>query len=290
MSLRSKAPLLALVLLLAGCGGGGGGSVSSTSPPPVTPPPIPAGYTPVIFFPNVTSSTQFATLGYQGPFASATAASLIGSGFSVSYDAAANNYVFDVPASQPGVYVSADPSSNIIQGRLTDPSNPGQLQPIGFAASRSGFEYTAWAGYQLDSTTGLMVFGTATPQSGVPITGSATYTALARGYGVGNVEGQATLQFNFGAGTLAGNLDVWDPEFNPGEVSFGHFAFTNTVVGIGSNSGKFSGELSDITSGQQGSFDGMLTGPNAEELMARWTATSLNPDNIMYGILVGKKN
>jgi hypothetical protein len=100
---------------------------------------------PAIIFPNVTSSTQFATLGYEGKFFGTVAGSLNGSGFSVSYDAAANHYVMQVPVSLPGVLESADFPGTIFSAKLTDPSNPSQFQPINFGVGRSTFDYTAWA-------------------------------------------------------------------------------------------------------------------------------------------------
>jgi hypothetical protein len=73
-------------------------------------------------------------------------------------------------------------------------------------------------------------------------------------------------------------------------MSYGHFDFANTVVGIGQALGQYSGELARGTSTQHGSFNGMFTGPNAEELIGRWTAPYPNSDNIMYGVWIGKKN
>jgi hypothetical protein len=249
---------------------------------------------PAIIFPNVTSSTQFATLGYEGKFFGTVAGSLNGSGISVSYDAAANHYVMQVPVSLPGVLESADFPGSFFSAKLTEPSNPNQFQPIGFGVGRSDFDYSAWASYQeplADQTvSGWMAFGVPTPQSAVPVTGSAAYTAEAHGYGGAYIDGKATLQFDFGAGKLAGGLDLWDAEYDPGVMSYGHFDFVNTVVGSGQALGQYSGELARGTSTQHGSFNGMFTGPNAEELIGRWTAPYPNSDNIMYGVWVGKKN
>jgi hypothetical protein len=295
-TLTVQSLFLATTFALASCGGGGGGIASSGStPPPITPPPPPTtGYEPAIILPNVTSSTQFAALGYEGKFFGTTEGSLNGSGFSVSYDAAANHYVMQVPVSLPGIFKSTDPGDPVISGKLTDPSNPDQLQPIGLGASRSRFDYSAWAFYQeqlADQTiSGWMAFGVPTPQSAVPVTGSAAYTAEAHGYGGAYIDGRATLQFNFGAGTLSGSFDAWDAEYDPGVMSYGHFDLVNTAVGSGQSSGQFSGELSGSSGNQHGSFNGMLTGPNAEELIARWNATYPNSNNIMYGVWVGKKD
>ena len=297
--------LLATAIALSGCGGGGGGGVASIPPPPVAPTPTPPSpppsppptptppptFAPAIIFPTVTTSTQFATVGYQGKFDRTTSASLTGSGFSVSYDAAANNYVIDVPASQPGVFEYSNKEGSLFSGKLTDPANPGQFQSISLGVSRSQFDYTAWAYYQKeDSTAGWMAFGTPTAQAEVPVTGTASYTAEAHGYGGAYIDGQAKLQFNFGAGALSGTLDLWDAEWDPGERSYGHFTMANTALGSGQNLGQFSGDLADGANSRRGSLNGQLTGPNARELMARWTASYPNSENVMYGILVGKKD
>jgi hypothetical protein len=198
----------------------------------------------------------------------------------------------DVPASQPGIFQTDDFTAGTNwTGKLTDPSLPGQSQPIAFGAGRPGFEYTAWSWYQkTDLTAGWMAFGLATPQSAVPVSGSATYTADVLGYGGAYFDGKATLNFNFGANTLGGNLEVWDGEWAPRTMSYYQFNFANTVVGSGSNLGQFSGELVNSANSQHGSFNGLFTGPNAQELMARWNATYPNSDNLMYGVWVGKKD
>ena len=69
-----------------------------------------------------------------------------------------------------------------------------------------------------------------------------------------------------------------------------HFTMANTALGSGQNLGQFSGDLADGANSRRGSLNGQLTGPNARELMARWTASYPNSENVMYGILVGKKD
>ena len=93
------------------------------------------------------------------------------------------------------------------------------------------------------------------------------------------------LDFNFGAGTLSGHLD---PILDGG--SLGRYDFLNTVYGSGSTI--FSGQLSKAGIAQFGTFDGQFTGPNAEELMARWSAPYIDPvtsqQSTMFGVWVGK--
>jgi len=45
---------------------------------------------------------------------------------------------------------------------------------------------------------------------------------------------------------------------------------------------------------ERGAFNGQFTGPAAQELMARWTAPTLDPNSNttqqMFGVWVGKKD
>jgi len=139
---------------------------------------------------------------------------------------------------------------------------------------------------------GIFAYGVPTASTGVPTSGSATYTATvvgrtADGYDIG---GNATLQFQFAAGTLSGHFDPlyydWDAV-----ISLGRYDFVNTAYAAGSTT--FAGGLSQGGVGT-GSFNGEFTGPNSEELMARWLATyhnaAQNTDLPLSGIWVGKKN
>jgi hypothetical protein len=157
--------------------------------------------------------------------------------------------------------------------------------------------YTSFAEYT--TTTGQfgdMAFGQATPTGAVPVTGSATYTAFAAGYLGGTTEdipirGSATLQFNFAAGSLTGSFDPYIYDLLAGHHPLGHYNFANTVFGVGSTT--FSGELATSGTSARGTFNGLFTGPAAEELMARWTAPIHDPlsgaDSQMFGVWVGKR-
>ena len=73
-------------------------------------------------------------------------------------------------------------------------------------------------------------------------------------------------------------------------VELGRYDFLNTVYGSGSTT--FSGQLSKLGIAQFGAFDGQFTGPNAQELMARWSAPYIDPVtsqvSTMFGVWVGK--
>ena len=152
--------------------------------------------------------------------------------------------------------------------------------------------YTSFAMYETHDVMGVVAFGLATPASAMPASGSATYQAFVAGQGEyleGTVRGNASLQFDFGAGTLSGHFDPVLSDFFSGTTPLGHFDFVNTVYSAGSTT--FSGELSSTAFATPGSFDGQFTGPAAQELMAHFSAPFGDPahPSTMFGVWVGKK-
>jgi hypothetical protein len=308
---------------LSACGGGGGGGrlVSIAPPPPPPPPtkicpdgsvipatdtcPVPPPPSPnfVNIFPNITADTDFAVLGLQADALGIPAASLVSSGFSVRFDAASDAYVIDLPLSDPGKFDSYGGSSfwqgSLIRGDGTSAGvNVWIRKPadIGLAHTTFGLfdEYDGFYDYDVVPG-GVFAFGTASPQSAVPTTGSAVFDAIVQGLALdtGNaVTGTASLQFNFGAGTLSGSLNPSTYSLTSGlYVSLGTYTFTNTVFGVGSTT--FSGQLQHPGTSNLGAFNGLFTGPLAHELMAKWTAPYRNPDSDnwseMFGVMVGKR-
>ena len=291
---------------VAACGGGGTGTgVQSTptpppSPPPTTPPPPAAPVDPVIF-PAVTASTQFATLGYESAGHPIQDGSLVGSGFSVSYDAQSNKYFMDLPASTPGVVEATATGERYWNGTLRELSF-GFEQQMTLNVFRPGpqnfdfpnLKYTSFAEYAMGSGEfGLVAFGSATPASAIPVTGNATYSAFAAGatdFGSA-IRGNVTLQFNFGSGTLAGSFDPYIYDLLAGHSPLGHYDFVDTVFGVGSAT--WSGALTRSDTSERGTFQGQFTGPSAEELMARWTAplpsSGSGSGTQMFGVWVGKR-
>ncbi len=280
--------LAGAALGLAACGGGGGGSGLNSTPTP--PPPPPPGQAPVKIFPAVTASTDFAVIGSE---ASGPTSALTTAGFSVRYDAPSGTYIMDFPSTEPGVFTAFaedTPNDSYWNGSaggkevsVRKPTNPDL--PL---------SYTTLAAYGIfedaPATFGWLAFGTATPAGGVPVTGSAAYTAEVAGSTIDrfqSVGGTATLQFNFGAGTRSGHFD---PVFLDSSGHLGRYDFVNTVYGSGSTI--FSGQLSRAGLAQNGTFDGQFTGPNAQELMARWNApyTDLltGQQSTIFGVWVGR--
>jgi hypothetical protein len=296
-----------LALTLGACAGGGGTEIGAAGPPPVpaatptptptsTPTPTPAG-SPAIFS-SVTTSTQLAVLGYEGSSTNAAPAALVGTGFSVKYDAATGDYLFDMPATAPGsldVYQTGDRYWNAtLDGQqggsatTIDVFRPGS-QNWDFALT-----YTSFALYGTsDGEIGAVAFGIPTTASAMPVTGSATYNAFVAAQDENHIgiRGSATLQFDFGAGTLAGQFDPVIYDLLAGNTSLGHYDFVNTVYGVGSTS--FSGQLSSSSVTGLGSFEGEFTGPEAQELMARFSAPFFDPYSgkqmNMFGVWVGAK-
>jgi hypothetical protein len=142
---------------------------------------------------------------------------------------------------------------------------------------------------------GVAAFGTATAPGAIPVSGSATYLAVPEGItvdGNGAIDGSATLQFDFASGKLAGHFDpVFVSYGGMGEgTALGRYEFVSTVYGVGSTS--FSGQLSNGQVPDKGSFNGIFTGPHAEELMARWSAPYVlaagQTPSTMFGVWVGK--
>jgi hypothetical protein len=281
---------------LAACGGGGGGGgVASTPIPPPPPPPPPPTY-PAIF-PGVTQTTDFAAIGYEVP--DGYQPTLTGDGFGVRYDAAQGKYIMDIPSAPPGAFESLYPDSDSWSGYLHGTSiNFDVAKPVSTTRDPD-FEFTSMATYyEYDFGApffyGAMAFGSATPSTGIPTTGSAVFDAIVAGFAIdssGGVGGTASLQFDFGAGTLAGSLSPTLLTSNSPPISLGTYTFVNTVFGAGSTT--FSGGLQQSGITGLGSFNGLFTGPLAQELMAHWRAPYINPNSHaqseIVGVWIGRK-
>lgn len=288
------------VLALAACGGEDSTYVASLPPPPSPMPALPSVTVLGPIFPNLTTDTNFATLGLGAASASIPASALVRDGFSVKFDAASNAYVIDLPF-QAG---TASPGYHVDSVGVAKPSD-FQLTYTTIGTIATGYYTTSF---------GFFAFGSVTPTSGIPLSGTASYDANVVGRTLdsyfkanqtggsavtGSISGAATLQFDFGAGTLAGHFDpiltYFDETATPGidkTINLGSYNFVNTVYGAGK--ADFSGQLSISGTSTPGAFDGQFTGPVAQELMARWTAPYLNPVtkqwSDMFGVWVGKKH
>lgn len=319
---------MATVLAVTACGGGGGTNVASTPPPPVgpTPTPTPTPTPPPPIAPahlGLVSSEPFAVLGTSVRGTTDTEGTnpvpLSGPTFDdvqFSYDGSTNTYEISLPGFQPGELgntsyngTSGQPATGSVSQVAVGSSST--FQPVFVSlpvpgTSYSPYTYTSfgeWTGQtgttgndQTGRVEGIFAYGIPTAAGDVPVTGSATYSAEIRAtYGFQSypsVGGDATLSFNFAAGTLSGFMhpevaDSFDGIF----IDFGRYDFTQTVYSTGSTS--FSGKF--IVPGlpnADSSFEGNFTGPNAAELMARFEAPFLvdGQQGTLSGAWVGKKN
>jgi len=171
------------------------------------------------------------------------------------------------------------------------------------------FTYTSYGSWQdggvlqtSSATTGhegLFAYGIPTALGDVPTTGSASYVASVVGKTESNqfsgssfhsaeVLGSAYLNFDFAGGLLTGHMQ---PELCPFDcIDLGRYDFTETIYSTGSRS--FSGKFATPGSTANSFFEGSFNGPQAAEVMARWSAPYRDPAGnwgTMFGIWVGKK-
>ena len=282
MTIRSKSNLaLATVLLLGACGGGSGGVTSAPSPLPA-PSPTPT--------PTQTANDTSVEL-LAAPATQELAVATRDDPIQIRYDASRN--VYELKA------------GNFDWSAITDPPNPsgqatnryfsiaGQPDSSYFsiqAHNRASdpdrrYRYSNLAYWQANGAEGgdignVVAIGAATPASGVPLSGTASFEGFAMGqadvanevwgfFSTTPLEGTVKLNFDFAAGSLAGSLNMGNGNCDCEKfVSTGIIAFSNTVFSRGSQT--FSGSFA---SGAQGvnSFDGRFTGPRAEELIGSWS-------------------
>lgn len=130
---------------------------------------------------------------------------------------------------------------------------------------------------------GAFVTGYKTPAGSVPTTGTATYTGSAQGrvfypdaggqngVGLTYVSGNASLQANFGSGSITGSLTnmtngsgPWNSVSLLGAISGGNFTGTTAATSA-------PGTLGSLRISATGTFAGLFFGPVAQELGAVWT-------------------
>ena len=273
-------------------------------PPPPPPPPPPSTGLAVVPLLATTPTGPLAAMGLE--YTNSGFKNPSSAGFSISYDAAGQRYLMDFPSGAPGYFyydTANSPNSRYWEGTLADANKQGAHDGVIVLKPDNpliGLKYTGFAAYNLASNDGFtpfgfMAFGEPTPQSGVPVTGSASYSALIFGQDTaasGAINGTVSLNFNFGAGTLSGTmLPTYASYGGMGEsISLGSYTFSNTIYSSGGIT--FSGNLTNPAVSGTGTFDGQFTGPSAEEMMATWTApfTLNGQQSNMFGVWLGKRN
>jgi hypothetical protein len=155
----------------------------------------------------------------------------------------------------------------------------------------SNLSWTSYGFWDVHATTSYtntaFVTGYATPAATMPVSGTATYQGSVIGEafhpdaaGIDGTDfyqltGDASLQANFGSGTIAGSLNMnsksfegetfpWNSVSLLGSIAGGQFSGTSAVTSAPANSGSLSAAAT-------GTFAGMFFGPNAQELGAVWT-------------------
>jgi hypothetical protein len=279
--------LMGLTACLGACGGGSGTQVASTPVPVPTPTPTPT--TTPIPTPTPTSSAvelvKFPPAGEFTRFA-------VGDDIRIRYDSSSGKYQVLVSGSDwSTLATSPDEGGYPKINNYFQPSSTttGDLQASAHPnspAEASRYEYSnlaSWwvstSDYRMTLQSGNVAFGTATPAGAVPVSGSATFGGLIAGKtnvtapsGWGDipnapVAGNVSLTFDFGRGLLTGEIRPWvscdcDPIGLPSAL-----AFKNTVFGSGSTT--FSGQFDTSVAGAN-TFNGLFTGPAAEELIGQW--------------------
>ncbi len=290
---------------LAACGGGGerpGGAPAPLQPPPPSPQPPPLAAPAIPAGPTGLQSDQ--------PF-STQAAWSDGSGMAssgddqvqISYSAADDLYTLTLPGTEPGqLHPLGGNGSYNEQGWITLKSTHNEVRYGGQPAlnlyvaldwpASSPYSYTSFGTWGRGCPmgpceTGVFAYGIPTAAGDVPISGSATYNGEIRGvtdYAY-DVWGSVVLNFDFAAGTLAGEMNPiiasdWDG------VSLGTYTFRDTVYSSGSTN--FSGSFL-APAGLSGPswFSGTFTGPGGAELQASWQAPYMNPQSNQPGSITG---
>lgn len=272
----------AAAVSLAACGGGG---VNSTP----TPTPAPAPLDPI--FNAVITSQQFAAAGashsYEGDQGPQLAA---GEQLQVRYVESSNSYEVQLPHSETWTGISYFSSG------VGEPTNFGG--PTADLYFQGDYRYSRLFQWSDNGSTvfGYEAIGMATPANGIPVTGSADYAGRILGStseihpeGDMSIKGDIALSFNFGLGSLSGNINpVLQQDFAP--YSLGTTDFRDTVYSAGGTTfaGKFDTNVAGLNS-----FSGQFAGPNAQELIGNFALPYVSPiDSQTYqadGAFVAKK-
>lgn len=301
MSQRAKMTVLLTPLAfgLSACGGGSSGEIASTptlvpAPSPSSPPAQQTVNVPVTIFTEPTPQ-EYAAVGV-----STTSA---GDGYTpVAQDAKLTDVSF-APAQQSTIRYNAagyyevqlpgatfdrlihykglanpTPDNNFFQ---TESAPQNHATFITRRSTDLGFTYSELASWTDASTgrIGYLAFGTPTPVSAIPLSGTATYRGVTSGqvdityfdglyggYYFGGIDGYTTLNVDFARSLLTGSLELYVPDgMNPRPVG----TYTTLPIDIASGANSFSGTFDTSQSGFN-QFKGLFTGPSAQEAIGSW--------------------
>lgn len=294
---KGKALLAAyMVSWLSACGGGSGGEIVSAPPPPT----LAANPTPATT--NV-PVTIFATPTPQEYAAVGVSTTSAGDGYTpVSQDAKLADVSFN-PSQQPkirynaaGYYEVQLPGASydrlIHYKGLADPTPDNNFFQTASAsqnhatfitrrATDLGFSYSELASWSDANSgrTGYVAFGSPTPVSGIPVSGTATYRGVTSGqvdvtyfdnlyggYYFGGIDGYATLSVDFARSLLTGSLELYVPDgMNPRPVG----TYSTLPIPLAASTNSFSGRF-DTSQAGSNQFNGLFTGPLAQEAIGSW--------------------
>jgi hypothetical protein len=282
MTYNCKTALLLLALAaLSACGGNGSGAVASAPIPLPTPSPTP---TPTPTEAANDASVELLATPATQELAVATRADPLQIRYDASravYEVKAGNFdwsaVTDAPDPSDGpnrnFTIAGQPNTSYFRteahNRAADPGDRYQYSNLAYwqASGADGGDFG-----------NVAAFGAATPASGVPVSGSASFQGLAVGeadikdtgwgFATTRLEGTVKLDFDFAAGFLSGSLALATACDCSNSVSTGTIAFSNPVYSRGSQT--FSGSFATSVAGTN-AFDGRFTGPGAEELIGSWS-------------------
>ena len=289
MSMKRLRPiLLATTIAVSACGGGGGGSIASsgTTPPPTAPTPPPPSAAFALLLKPGTTDQQLAVAGasYDSPAAQTPKLGQTEQ-LQVRYLASSNSYEVQLPDSQSWIGLTGKTEGEAAGGGVTVLRQYANDYGSVFRWSNSAFQ-------------GVEATGIATAASAVPITGTATYTAIGMGptseIGGGKIvdrtiTGLMTLNFDFGAGSLSGRFaPELDPEWHDYQLDTVNFRDTVYALGKTAFSGKFDTNLLGVNS-----FNGLFTGTAAQGVIGNFAFPYRSPlDGQTYqagGAFIGAK-
>jgi len=265
--------------LLASCGGAGGPIGSAPSPTAAAPTPAPASSPSPA---PTASSTQLTILSQ--PATQEFASYSDGDPMRVRYDAGSNTYEVNYTDAWQKLfrYLRGYPGEFLIGGATVEASSGfGTASTSDSAVAEWRYQYSSLATWSdgRGQRRGHVVFGTATPPTAVPVTGTATYSgkvvgttsASADGGGWGiienpTVDGTIAMEVDFGRGRLAGTVSagVYCDCASVPEIP--RMTFDGQLAsGAASLSGRFATDVAGANS-----FEGLLAGPAAQEAIGGW--------------------
>jgi hypothetical protein len=297
------AGVVGAIVALPGCGGGSSGdggspvavapapSPTPTPPPTPTPTPAPTPSPTILSGPAaLTLAQDFAVLGYamtgttlangSGPI------TLQNDGVSFRYIAQPPHHEIMIPGRDWGVVGPSTAVSNGFSGHRvtigTGPSAfayelhllfPGQSNPV------LPLTYTSLGFWQAsspnqadpsktDQSFGGFAYGVATPAGDLPRSGTATYRGvLFDGY---QTPGTVDLTIDFARREVSGTIE---PFFNDGIGGIGSGGRFAVSASFPAGTSGFEVNFPIGSTGRAGTVKVQLTGPAAQELMLRWSAS-----------------